>query len=237
MLGIRGFNTKKCRLCGEERVPRAYIKGFGYVCERHLNIRPYDWRNETLKGKKANGDFTWGIELEFSKPFEIHESMRHSLFARLAARGYIPTEDGTISDTEWKSPIFLSRRALIASLRPLMQIYPEYFRRYIVSSHIHVGSIPATYYWRLEEAQPRLGNVCINEGLWGRLPNDYCHMNEPDDRYFFVNLKTGERGDVEFRLPRITSYRQLLLVTLFIKAFIKNPDKFEEIQDKMVRRL
>jgi len=237
MLGIRGFNTKKCRLCGEEGVPRAYIKGYGYICEKHLIKRPYDWRNEVYKGKRINEDFTWGIELEFRKPSEIHEDMRRSLFARLAARGYIPTEDGTISDTEWKSPIFQSRQALITSLRSPMQIYSEYFKRYIVSTHIHLGSIPSTYYWKFEEVQPHLGNVCIDERLWGRLPNDYCHMNEPDDRYFFVNLKTGDRGDVEFRLPRITTYRQLLLVTLFIKRFIKQPEKFEKIQEMMVKRL
>jgi len=238
MLGIRGFNTKKCRLCGEERVPRAYIKGFGYLCERHFSLRPYTWRNDiSWHGKNVNGDFSWGTELEFRKPVEQHRPIRESLFTRLAARGYIPTEDGTIDDTEWKSPVFRNRLSFVNSLRPLFQIYSEYFKRYIVSTHIHVGSIPGTYYWKLEEVQPHLGNVYIDERLWGRSPNDYCNTNEPESRYFFVNLKTEDQGNVEFRLPRITTYRQLLLVTLFIKRFIKNPDKFEEIQDRMVKRL
>jgi len=238
MLGIRGFNTKKCRLCGEESVPRAYIRGYGYICEKHLLTRSYDWKNETLKGKLRKGDFTWGIELEFSKPLTGHdEQRRKALFARLAVRRYIPSEDGSISDTEWKSPIFLSRRDLVMSLRPLMIAYADYFRRYIVSSHIHVGRIPRIYYWKLEEIQPHLGNVYIDERLWGRETNDYCQTCEPDSRYYFINLNTGDKGDVEFRLPRIITYRQLLLVTLFIKRFIKQPDKFEEIQDRMVKRL
>ena len=237
MLGIRGFNVKKCRICGHETVASVYIRGYGYICSKHLNLYPYTWRNEIMRGTGTNRDFTWGIELEFRRHHERDTQQRIELFGRLAARGFVPTEDGTIDDTEWKSPIYLSRRALISSLKPLMQIYQAYFRWYLVSSHVHVGRIPYSNYQRIEMVLPELSDVYIDERLWGRGPNDYCHLDNPDDRYYFINLKTANKGDVEFRLPKITTYRQLLLVTLFIKRFIKQPERFEKIQEEMVKRI
>jgi len=240
MIGIRGFNVKKCRLCQRERACSVYVKGIGYICDNHFySAHPYPSRNEEVRGTrkaKDTGDYTWGTELEFRSPSQEDKHIRTAIFARLLLRGFLPTEDATVSDCEMKSPIYLSRRSFTQSLRPIYKDYSDYLKTYLISSHIHVG-VSSEEMNKIERAQSYLEDVVINRRLWGRDPNEFANQDDPNERYFFINTLTGDLGTVEFRLPKITTYRQLLVVTLFIKKFIKDPFKFEDIQRRLVRKL
>jgi len=123
----------------------------------------------------------------------------------------------------------------VRSLKPIYNDYEDYFDRYLQSSHIHVGATPEEV-TKIERAKDYLKDVTLYDSLWGRFPNDYCTQNYPDSRYFFINTATNGQG-VEFRLPKITRYRQLLLVTLFISRFLKRPYDFEKIQREVIRKL
>ena len=239
MIGIRGFNVHKCRICQRERACSFYIRGIGYICDFHLdNPLSYYTKNDQLRGKEAGKDSrTWGIELEFKEIPRGRNlrTIRKILFARLLVRGFIPTEDSTIDDWEFKSPIYRSRRSFVRSLKPIYNDYEDYFDRYLQSSHIHVGATPEEIE-EIERAKEYLKDVRVYNSLWGRFPNDYCTQDYPDSRYFFINTATNGQG-VEFRLPKITRYRQLLLVTLFISRFLKSPYDFEKIQREIIRKL
>jgi len=123
----------------------------------------------------------------------------------------------------------------VRSLKPIYDNYEDYLDRYLESSHIHVGATPEEIEG-IEGAKEYLKDVRVYNSLWGRFPNDYCNQEYPDSRYFFINTATNGQG-VEFRLPKITRYRQLLLVTLFISRFLKSPYDFEKIQREVIRKL
>lgn len=209
--------TATCKYCGmEERSDYMYrvnspSRGYFYLCDQCIDLEEcYSTKNNMIKGVAANHGLTFGFEFETSK--------RNEESNLLYEYGYIPTSDGSIYGTEWKSPVYRNLRGLMKMFRTFDDIL------YIgddCGTHLNIGtftSFEMDYIRRFYHSLFVPFSECLAdypedcERVIGRYFNSYADRidedSDPLERYNFVNVRNSNR--IEFRLCKYTSGSQYM---------------------------
>lgn len=230
---IKMLKTAKCLNCGHEDLTEDMYKinspskNYFYICEycKDSENSYYD-ENSTFSRKAANHGITWSIELETS-----HRNIESNWLYQYK---FLPTSDGSIDGTEWKSPIW-------RSLRGSAQLFRTIERKCIFDNdcgtHLNIG----TYNWEKIDMLKRFYHslfvpVCEHlekhseetEQLFGRYFTYYaCAINEnsdPTEHENFINLQHDTH--IEFRLCKFITADQYMrcvkLCTEWVKAINNN---------------
>lgn len=236
MLKIKRFlKYGKCIKCNKEFLSFELYKinDKEHICNNCGAERGYTTRNENKKGKPTQMSFS----------FEFETNKRDNELLELRKYDFIGCQDGSISGSEWKSPIFNNKRSFHAICRKL-----EKFKKYVGSScgtHLHVG----TYYknkimeYEHEIFEPILKEMKLNKKattkFWGRFFNGYCESQIRHSRYNAFNTRSSVET-LEFRLLKFKNAKQYIRAadfcidtTRYINYHIKK-ENFNSEQAKKV---
>jgi len=214
---LKMLKTAKCLNCGRKHnVENLYkitspSRNYFYVCEYCLELENgYHDENLTFSRKPASHGITWSIELETAD--------RNIESNWLYQYNFLPTTDGSIGGTEWKSPIW-------RSLRGMAQLFRTIEKKCIFDggcgTHLNIG----TYNREKIEMLRRFYHslfvpVCEHlkkypeetEQLFGRYFTYYaCEITEntnPTEHRNFINLQHDTH--IEFRLCKFITAEQYM---------------------------
>ena len=223
----------KCMGCGrKEHVVDMYkvhspSRNYIYVCVDCVDGEgSYYDENPTFSRLEASHGLTWSIELETAS--------RNVESNWLYQYDFLPTSDGSINGTEWKSPIWRSLRGMAQLLRTVEKkcVFDN-----SCGTHLNIG----TYDWQKIDMLKRFYHslflpVCEHlkkhpeetEQLFGRYFTYYaCEITEntdPTEHRNFINLQHDTH--IEFRLCKFITAEQYMkcikLCTEWVKAINNN---------------
>ena len=211
MLKIKNFlKYAKCLNCNKEFLLfNTYkVNSKEYVCHDCSTQKSYYAKNEAKKGKDT--------QMTFSFEFETGE--RNNELFELLKYGFIGCFDGSISGTEWKSPIYSNRKTFHAICRKL-----DKFAKYInngCGTHLHVGT---EYKHIMEDYEVELFSPILEymrnnkektRKFWGRYFNHYCSGYFEEDRYNTFNTRSSVET-LEFRLLKFKNSKQYIRASDF----------------------
>ena len=171
MLKIKRFlKYEKCIKCKKEflTVDVRKVNEKECICYECSCEDGYSTRNSMRIGKPTQMSFSFEFETD-SRNNEIYELTKY---------GFIGCYDGSISGSEWKSPIFNNKKSFHAICRKL-----DKFRTYVGRScgtHLHVGTEYKNKIrkYQFDIFEPILEEMRNNEKqtkkFWGRFFNHYC---------------------------------------------------------------
>lgn len=207
MLKIRRFlKYEKCIKCKNEFLSLAVqrVNDKECICVNCSQERGYTTRNINRVGKPTQMSFS----------FEFETNKRVNELYELAKYGFIGCYDGSISGSEWKSPIFNNRKSFHAVCRKL-----DKFRTYVGTScgtHLHVGT---PYKYKIRDYEEEIFSPILEEmrndekktkKFWGRYFNHYCQGRViPHDRYKCFNTLSSVET-LEFRLLKFKNSKQYI---------------------------
>lgn len=227
------LKTAKCLNCGnEDLVVNMYkiaspSKNYFYICGycKDLENSYYD-ENEVFSRKPASHGMTWSIELETAD--------RNLESNWLYQYNFLPTRDGSIYGTEWKSPIW-------RSLRGMAQLFRSIEKKCIFDdncgTHLNIGTYD---YQKIDMLRRFYHSLFVpvsehlrkrpeeTEELFGRYFTHYaCAITEdsdPNQHENFINLQHDTH--IEFRLCKFVTADQYMrcvkLCTEWAKAINNN---------------
>ena len=230
---VKMLKTAKCLNCGHEDLTENLYKitspskNYFYVCRycKELENSYYD-ENPTFSRKAAKHGITWSIELE--------TACRNVESNWLYQYNFLPTSDGSINGTEWKSPIW---RTLSGSAQLFRTIEKKCVFNDDCGTHLNIG----TYNWQKIDMLKRFYHslfvpLCEHlkkrpaetEQLFGRYFTYYaCEITEntnPTEHRNFINLQHDTH--IEFRLCKFITADQYMrcvkLCTEWVKAINNN---------------
>lgn len=206
-----------CKACGYEddvqnmtRVDSP-SRGYFYVCyDCRDREECYRTQNNQLKGVAAKHGLTFG--------FEFETSLRNNESNLMYEYGFIPTSDGSIYGTEWKSPIYQNLSGLMKMFRTFDDILHidndcgthlnigtfspfemDYIRRFYHSLFVPFCQVLQDYPEDCERVNGRFFNGYA----------DMIHHDIPSDRrYNFINARNTNR--IEFRLCKFINSDQYM---------------------------
>ncbi len=202
-------------------------KSYFYVCN-YCKEREYSYHDENSKmsHKEAKHGLTWSIELETSD--------RNLESNWLYQYNFLPTADGSINGTEWKSPIY-------RNLSGLNQLFRTIENKCIIGSdagtHLNVGTYNSSKIDMLKRFYHSLflplcdhmkNNQLKTEQLYGRYFTGYAQpihsSTNPTNHSNFINLQHDTH--IEFRLCKFNNANQFMvcmkMCTEFVKAINNN---------------
>lgn len=207
----------KCLNCGrKEHVVNMYkipspSKNYFYICESCVDMEcSYYDENAAFARKAAGHGMTWSIELETAR--------RNIESNWLYQYGFLPTSDGSIGGTEWKSPIWRSLRGMAQLLRTIEKkcVFDN-----SCGTHLNIGTYDFTKIHMLRRFYHSLFlPVCEHlkkhpeetEQLFGRYFTHYAQpINEdtdPLEHENFINLQHDTH--IEFRLCKFITADQYM---------------------------
>ena len=225
---IKMLKTAKCLNCGYEALTEHMYKiispskNYFYICnyckERENG---YHDENSSFSHKAAKHGITWSIELETAD--------RNIESNWLYQYNFLPTSDGSISGTEWKSPIW-------KNLCGLNQLFRTIEKKCIFDNncgtHLNIG----TYNWQKINMLKRFYHslfvpVCEHlkkypeetEQLFGRYFTYYaCEITEntnPTEHRNFINIQHDTH--IEFRLCKFITADQYMKIIKLCTEWVK----------------
>lgn len=206
MLKIKRFlKYEKCIKCNKEflsfEIDR--INDKEYICRRCGSEQDYYTRNNREKGKPTQMSFS----------FEFETNKRENELLELRKYDFIGCYDGSISGSEWKSPIFNNRKSFHAICRKL-----DKFKGYVGRScgtHLHVGT---KYKEKIRTFEHEIFGPILQEmrndekttkKFWGRYFNGYCEGHIGHSRYNAFNTRSSVET-LEFRLLKFKNAKQYI---------------------------
>ncbi len=196
-------------------------KGYFYLCDDCLDEEDsYHSTNDILKRKPAKHGMTFGFEFETAE-----RNVESNL---LYQYDFLPTYDGSIGGTEWKSPIYRSMRGLAKMFRSIENVTSvgdtegthlnvgtfsrqemDYIRRFY-----HSLFIPLC---RSMEEMPH-----ETERLFGRNFTIYAQTidgdSDPCNHCNFINVESSNR--IEFRLCKFKNTKQYMNLIKMHSEFV-----------------
>ena len=179
-----------------------------YVCHSCSRQQGYTTRNNEKQGKETQMTFSFEFETG-ERNLELYELLKY---------GFIGCYDGSISGTEWKSPIYSNRKTFHAICRKL-----DKFAKYInngCGTHLHVGT---KYKYIMQDYEVELFSPLLEymrkdkektKKFWGRYFNHYCSEYFEEDRYNSFNTRSSVET-LEFRLLKFNNSKQYIRATDF----------------------
>lgn len=222
------IKTAKCIHCGMEdntnnmHKVTSPSKNYFYICE-DCSDREYGYSRENgqFSHKAAKHGLTWSIELETSD--------RNIQSNWLYQYNFLPSSDGSISGTEWKSPIW-------KNLSGLNQLFRTIEKKCFIGSdcgtHTNVGTYNQEKIDMLKRFYhslfiPLCNHMIANRektiALFGRDFTHYaCTINEhsnPNEHCNFINLQHDTH--IEFRLCKFVTADQFMRCLKMVTDFAK----------------
>jgi hypothetical protein len=230
---VRMKKTATCRGCGYVTHTEDMYRidspsaNYFYVCEYcHENEHSYYEENDHIAHKQAKHGITWSIELETSQ--------RNTESNWLYQHNFLPTSDGSISGTEWKSPIWRNLSGLQKLFRTI-ESKCEFDSD--CGTHLNIGTYNAEKMNMLKRFYHSLFLPLCNhlqdnpektEQIFGRYFVHYAspiaEFTSPTDHSNFINLQHDTH--IEYRLCKFVTAEQymdcLKMCTEFTKAINNN---------------
>lgn len=235
MLKIRRFlEYHQCCSCGLEFLSQELrrINNKEYICPKCRRRHEYETRNSNIQGKRTSMSFSFEFETGSLNP-ALYELQKYK---------FIGCSDCSIEGTEWKSPIYYSRKTFHNVCRKINK-----FAKYVddkCGTHLHVS----TDYKRLMEKyknelfQPILDEMKSNREqtikFWGRFFGHYCNSELRDYHRFNAFNTVSSVETLEFRLLKFKNAEQYIRAcdfcidtTKYINSFIGR-ENFDKEQAK-----
>lgn len=207
----------KCKGCGyEDDIQNMYrvdspSRGYFFVCyDCRDREECYRTQNNQLKGVAAKHGLTFGFEFETSR--------RNDESNLMYEYGFVPTRDGSIYGTEWKSPIYQNLSGLMKMFRTFDKILHV---GEDCGTHLNIGTFSPfdmDYIRRFYHSLfvPFCDHLRHHpedcERVIGRYFNSFaCRIytdTDPDIRYNFINARNTNR--IEFRLCKFVDSTQYM---------------------------
>lgn len=206
-----------CKACGYEdythNMARVDSPSRGYFfvcCDCRDREESYHVRNNYVKGIPAKHGLTFG--------FEFETSTRNDESNLLYEYGFIPTSDGSIYGTEWKSPIYQN----LSGIKKMFRTFDEILHiGEDCGTHLNIGTfdeyeiiyIRRFYHSLFVPFSDYLyDNPYECQRVIGRFFNSYAQKitfsEDATERYNFVNVANSNR--IEFRLCKFVNSRQYM---------------------------